>query len=495
MRSTGTESDSVFAHAAPHFGPERFHAACAHQRSRAVPPRRSPSRKSPAPRTDRPLDAGRSLTLTSGAESKSLLSPTGHACVGVRRSRPQTGTPDFSLAFSHQTPETSIRDCAYAVPEPPLFPCALCTPRRPRQFRRNHPHRILHTQSTTTHLCMHRAIAPAPRSSAQLLISSAFRRVTQQSMYQRRRHSFETSHVHTAIEPQIRSVEHIRRKCPMTFKTTTAILSCIIFIGSSVNSASALSLGKVLRDFKKGVVSVVETGAKLHPINVGVKVIKGKSADDIVEEYVNDIEEHGRALSEIPTFAAPGFRVARQAYVDAIRQVYGDDVAEVFQGIVNRQRTMEHLPSSNYEAAVLAIRKGDAGFLVTAALASPISSALKQANEYFRDRAKPLPPNVRLGLSKHFDASVLNRARFVVNRDPTTLNGQITWLQTKVFDEDNFGVVADEIIIFAKRPLDTNLSFWAHEVTHTVQFRRLGIDQFAHEYVVDLMTKRDMIRG
>ena len=230
---------------------------------------------------------------------------------------------------------------------------------------------------------MHRAIAPAPRSSAQLLISSAFRRVTQLSMYQRRRHSFETSHVHTAIEPQIRSVERIRRKCPMTFKTTTAILSCIIFIGSSVNSASALSLGKVLRDFKKGVVSVVETGAKLHPINVGVKAIKGESADDIVEEYVNDIEEHGRALSEIPTFAAPGFRVARQAYVDAIRQVYGDDVAEVFQGIVNTQRTMEHLPSSNYEAAVLAIRKGDAGFLVTAALASPISSALKQANEYF----------------------------------------------------------------------------------------------------------------
>ena len=281
----------------------------------------------------------------------------------------------------------------------------------------------------------------------------------------------------------------------MKIRTTTALLVCMILMVVFENFANALSLGQAFRDLKRGVVSVVETGAKLHPINVGVKVIEGDSADDIVEEYVNDIEEHGRVLSEIPKFAAPGFRVARQAYVDAIREVYGNDVAEIFQGMVNAQRTMENLPSSHYEAAVLAIREGDAGFLLTAALASPISSALKQASEYFRSHAQPLPPNVKSELSKHFDAGALDRARFVVNRDPTTLNGQITWLQTKVFGEENFGVVADEIIIFAKRPLNLNLAFWAHEVTHTVQFHRLGVDKFAHDYVVDLMTKRDMIEG
>ena len=194
-----------------------------------------------------------------------------------------------------------------------------------------------------------------------------------------------------------------------------------------------------------------------------------------------------RTTSKIPTFANPALRIFRETYVDAVREVYGDDIANRFDASVNSHRFLEHLPNSATESIILTIKKGDIKYISTASAAVPLAAALRQAKEYFETRARPLPKDVTTRLSSHFGPRALNRVRYAVSDDPTTLNGLINWLRTTVFGSpgNNHAVVTDNIIVFAKTPSEHDISFWAHEVMHTIQFWNLGIDRFAHEYVVN----------
>ena len=246
-------------------------------------------------------------------------------------------------------------------------------------------------------------------------------------------------------------------------------------------------VGRSLKDFGKGVADIVEASAKLSGVNVAAKLIKGDSPEKVIKEAWEDTKDLARATSRNPSSVTSVSGVVRQKHAEAIREVYGDDIGDVFVLSANTQRFLEHLPSSALESLIVTLEKQDLRYIAAARPAIFLAAALRQAQEYFEGRAQPLPEKVKTGLSLHFDPHDLVQARYVVSDDPTTLNGIINWLQVSVFGSEgsNHAVVAGNIIVFAEAPSDDNLGFWAHEVLHTIQFRRLGIDLFAHEYVLD----------
>ena len=276
------------------------------------------------------------------------------------------------------------------------------------------------------------------------------------------------------------------------FKTLIAMVVCAAFFTGYPNSADAgffeklkKSVKRALKDFKKGTSDIINTSKKLNGIYVGRKIIRGEPPKSALKELAMDHKQFVISRSKIPTFYNPQLRIIRETHVEVMREIFGDDIAKVYEGSVNSQRFVEHLPSAATEGTIQAIEHGDLNHLVIASIAVPLVAGLRQAKQYFEEYAQPLPEEVKTRLSDYFDVNTLNRARYVINDDPTTLNGLINWLKTSVFTTSNHAVVTDNIIVFAKAPSVGDVHFWAHEVVHTNQFRKLGIVRFAYKYTTN----------
>jgi len=114
-----------------------------------------------------------------------------------------------------------------------------------------------------------------------------------------------------------------------------------------------------------------------------------------------------------------------------------------------------------------------------------LANALRQAHDYYAASAKPLPEAVRSRLAASFPKEVLDRVRVVETGEEGTLPAIINFVQTRFGDAvgGTSAVTIDDIVAFSQIPEPSELEFWAHEVEHTVQYRRLGgIDGFAAEY-------------
>jgi hypothetical protein len=114
-----------------------------------------------------------------------------------------------------------------------------------------------------------------------------------------------------------------------------------------------------------------------------------------------------------------------------------------------------------------------------------LANALREAHAYYARSAKPLPEPVRSKLAAGFPKQVLDRVRVALTGEEGTLPAIINFVQTRFGDAvgGTSAVTIDDIVAFSQIPEPSELEFWAHEVEHTVQYRRLGgIDGFAAEY-------------
>jgi hypothetical protein len=114
-----------------------------------------------------------------------------------------------------------------------------------------------------------------------------------------------------------------------------------------------------------------------------------------------------------------------------------------------------------------------------------LATALRQAHAYYAQSARPLPESVRSRLAAGFPKEILDRVRVVETGEEGTLPAIINFVQTRFGDAvgGTSAVTIDDIVAFSQIPEPSELEFWAHEVEHVVQYRRLGgIDGFAAEY-------------
>lgn len=117
-----------------------------------------------------------------------------------------------------------------------------------------------------------------------------------------------------------------------------------------------------------------------------------------------------------------------------------------------------------------------------------LTTALEHAYQSHIERAQPLPAAVREFLAPLFPADILERARYAVSQDELTLPSVLNQTHKALFGQDH-AVSVDHLIVFSRDPgleRASDAHWWAHELAHHLQYRRLGsIEAFAAEYVRD----------
>lgn len=118
-------------------------------------------------------------------------------------------------------------------------------------------------------------------------------------------------------------------------------------------------------------------------------------------------------------------------------------------------------------------------------LPSEVVPALAATIRLTRDRARasgvrPAPANVIRALSPYFSPGVLTQVRWRTPMAQPSMSGLlVNWY----FREG--AVTLSDVILFSDAGLAQDPGFWAHELTHVEQYRRYGVDGFAHRYVND----------
>lgn len=118
-----------------------------------------------------------------------------------------------------------------------------------------------------------------------------------------------------------------------------------------------------------------------------------------------------------------------------------------------------------------------------------LAQAMHQAHTDYAGAGGRLPAGVRVLLSLSFPEEVLDRVRVVDTEAEGSLPAIINEIQTRYGEAAAGGqsaVTIDDVIAFSEIPDASAIDFWAHEVQHVVQFRKLGgIDGFAAQYARD----------
>ena len=225
----------------------------------------------------------------------------------------------------------------------------------------------------------------------------------------------------------------------------------------------------------------------INPVIFAIEVAKEKSIEEVYDERLEMLESN--ALQIVKPIDNPATAYLLRARIDAAHEIVGNDAANIValtQAPLMLVERLKHLPQAHMEYLISVFKDLDN---VENAPGILLSTDFFFVNNWFEEEGKPIPKSMRKYLACHFSAETLDRARYVVNDDPTTLNGTINWLQTVLGSarNGNHAVVSDNLIVFAKMPKvnASNISFWAHEVAHTVQFAKWGQAGFAKRYMVN----------
>ncbi|HYE43722.1 MAG TPA: DUF4157 domain-containing protein [Caulobacteraceae bacterium] len=101
-------------------------------------------------------------------------------------------------------------------------------------------------------------------------------------------------------------------------------------------------------------------------------------------------------------------------------------------------------------------------------------------NEARASGARRLPAHIRRELAPYFPREVLDQVRWnLPGRRASIGSFVVGWY----FDQG--AVTLDDVIVFSDKRLAEDPLFWAHELTHVEQYRRLGVDGFARRYIAD----------
>lgn len=110
-----------------------------------------------------------------------------------------------------------------------------------------------------------------------------------------------------------------------------------------------------------------------------------------------------------------------------------------------------------------------------------LAFAIRQAKEQYRYGCQPMPTSIREVLAKFYPPELMSGVCYALY-DPRRvgLNSMLMADFNKVS-----AVTLEDVIVFRNARGDYSASdptLWAHELMHVVQYRRLGLETFAHLY-------------
>lgn len=112
-----------------------------------------------------------------------------------------------------------------------------------------------------------------------------------------------------------------------------------------------------------------------------------------------------------------------------------------------------------------------------AALAQTIRASRDQAR---RAGTRTIPPAIARALAPHFPSIDLDDVRWTPADGRLNLGTVLTrWYMREG------AVVLDDVVVFTSASTTDDMRLWAHELTHVLQYRELGVDGFARTYAVE----------
>jgi Domain of unknown function (DUF4157) len=135
---------------------------------------------------------------------------------------------------------------------------------------------------------------------------------------------------------------------------------------------------------------------------------------------------------------------------------------------------------------------------LAALLGPPLADAIQNERDRTYPHAQPIPQAIRTQLAPFFPRSVLQSVRYSTDWDPTAVG---TLPQLLLGNGAVRAVTLGDVILFRDVYLAEDPLLWAHELTHVEQYRRLGVETFATEYLQqaeilenEAITKANMIK-
>ena len=124
------------------------------------------------------------------------------------------------------------------------------------------------------------------------------------------------------------------------------------------------------------------------------------------------------------------------------------------------------------------------------ATAPLLATAIRESRQQAIDRGvSPIPPHIRSTLQPYFPTTILDKARWTTAAG-ISLDGALTnWFNLEG------AITLGEVIAFSDgMQAQQDVEVWAHELTHVLQYERLGIETFAFEYSSDFTVLEDQAR-
>jgi uncharacterized protein DUF4157 len=112
-------------------------------------------------------------------------------------------------------------------------------------------------------------------------------------------------------------------------------------------------------------------------------------------------------------------------------------------------------------------------------LGAPLADAIQQERNRVYPHAHPMPQAIRAQLTPFFPPAVLQTVRYSTDWD-TTAAGT---LPSVLLGNGVHAVTLGDVILFRDVQLAADPLLWAHELAHVEQYRRLGVETFATQYL------------
>lgn len=242
-------------------------------------------------------------------------------------------------------------------------------------------------------------------------------------------------------------------------------------VGDAANTAQDLVVGAAQATVK----------AAMAPTTIAIALSQGdlKAVEANIAALVQETADVATATAKLGS--TPYFVAA-----DITRDVRGDGIKLIRGGINGKLVEINIVPIILQKLARLDANTPEeiAEAIATAPFDILLAAHLQAAHDVLEPAARSIPKSIKKLLRDHFDAALLEKAKYIVSSIGFTLPEAING--TRAFMGDHaFAVTIDNVIVFSIEPdnSDTAIRWWAHEICHVTQYEKWGIDGFSNRYI------------